>query len=128
MPQKKSSKNCQSSEDFAKVVCGRFPVLRKKPSKIDFVYSQAGEFANYVNDNVRSGSFDVVQMAMSLIEDFWTNGDETLKSALQCNFLEVLDLRSPNGSKTFDKMSPILQKQYMDAQNYIGTPYLRQDY
>lgn len=112
-----------SSENFRPMVLGKFPELRSKLEKIDFIHSEAAEFGRYINGCIQCADYTKVSEALKLVDQLYRKGDSTIRSALQCDFFEVLDLRGSSGVKIFRELATELQEVYIAAQAYIGTPY-----
>lgn len=117
------SQSTITTENLAEFVAARFPVLRRTIEKCGSSYSVCGRFAEFVNSAIKTRDMPTVKAAVALVETLHASGDESVRNSLYCDFFEVLDLRCETGEKVYRDMGIELQKLYVKAQAYIGTPF-----
>ena len=87
-------------------------------------YLEAASLARLVNRSLRQGHTHIAKTGLHLVEKYLAlDHDKLLGSALDCDFLEVLDLRLPGGHELFDAGTQAFKTRYIAAQNYIGKDF-----
>lgn len=116
-----------SCDDFRRALLSTFPELAARISDDESmgVYRNCTLLAQFVNDALKTRDSENIASAMKLAVEYYSSADASLASGFQCDFFEVLELRSRAGRTLFESLSPQFQEAYVYAQNYIGTPYDR---